>query len=119
MQGYQTGVRSGATGGYSGSGYTAHGMGYNAAQSSATGGSRYNLHNAPVSPGAASYHAAMYQQQPGPPSVYHGLSYGSRRGSMQSLVAASGMFAHWSPLVSQFSLTTLLVTTFLSSFTII
>ena len=122
MQGIQpiatAGVRSGAGGGYSASGYTAHGMGYNSTHSSAMGGSRYNLHHAPVSPGAASYHGGMYHHSTGPPSVYHGASYGSRRGSMQSLVAASGMSAHLC-LLSPFahlSLFTLLVGTFVKCY---
>lgn len=99
---------SSATGGYgggsgyggtAGSGLSVHAMGgYSSAAPAATmGGSRYNLHHAPLSPGASSYHggaasSSYHQQHTGPPSVYHGAtSYGSRRGSMQSLVAASGM----------------------------
>ncbi|XP_067929223.1 tensin-3-like isoform X12 [Watersipora subatra] len=77
-------LRTGASGGYSGGG-SIHGTGHNTGHSSAVGGSLYNLHT-PLSPGAASYR--------GPSSVYHGTSYGSRRGSMQSLVAASEMFGH-------------------------
>ena len=85
-------LRAGASGGYSGGG-SIHGTGHTTGHSSAVGGSLYNLHT-PLSPGAASYR--------GPSSVYHGTSYGSRRGSMQSLVAASGMLlchlAHLCPI---------------------
>lgn len=70
------------------------------------GGSRYNLHQPPLSPSAGSYYGgggvvggggSVYNHQlmggggaAAAGSVYHG--YGSRRGSMQSLVAASGTF---------------------------
>lgn len=80
-----------AAGGYGTTHTAQYGGGYGS-----VAGSRANLHQAPISPGAGSYYhhvggygGGMYQQT-GPPSVYHGPSYGSRRGSMQSLVAASG-----------------------------
>lgn len=80
-------VNAAAYGGVASAGYS-HGM----TSSAAATGSRYNLYNAaPLSPVAASFHGSMLPAQTGPPSVYHGVSYGSRRGSMQSLVAASGM----------------------------
>lgn len=66
-------------------------------------GSRYNLNQPPISPGSTSYYhqsgggggmggSYYHGHQAGPPSVYQGgIGYGSRRGSMQSLIAASGM----------------------------
>lgn len=87
-----------------------HTMGGTHHQQQTMGGSRYNLHQAPLSPSAGSYYGggvgtmsggSVYNHQltsagagyhgggaGGAGSVYHG--YGSRRGSMQSLVAASG-----------------------------
>lgn len=76
--------------------------GYAPHQQQFMGGSRYNLTQPPLSPGSqygGVGGGSVYNHQTGggaAGSVYHG--YGSRRGSMQSLIAASGMLL---PLLSR------------------
>lgn len=98
MQGYNQQSRTGTTSTLRGT-QAYHSIGVSGAHGSSSG---YNTSGGfahgppPLSPDTASFHggANHYQQVPGPPSVYHGGAsvYGSRRGSMHSLVAASGMF---------------------------